>query len=341
MFTHQTTCLCTQFENRESRSVIDIERCIQQIIDAFVQTIPFIRRQLSIQDLGTLDLTRIRDQAVHQLHIRHLQREESQRNAVISSDVLSHRQGEGGLTHCRTSRHNHKVAGLPSGGDVVELVIARAHTREAVFVGSSCLDALNGLRDDGINLRVILLHIPLTQLKERVFSLLHQFVDVVGLIKGLRLDDAGEGDELTGQELLGDDVGVILDIGGGCHTGTEVGHITRTSHFLQLAILRQTLGNRQDIYGFLLDREIADGGVDHLVAGLIETLGIKDFADDGVGVLINHQGSQHSLLHLQRLGLKMTVGVVYRLLFARSATCVVILFCHFCLGLGCKDTKKK
>ena len=33
--------------------------------------------------------------------------------------------------------------------------------------------------------------------------------------------------------------------------------------------------------------------------------------------------------HLQRLGLKMSVGIVYRLLFARSATCVVILFCHF------------
>ena len=131
---------------------------------------------------------------------------------IVGGNILCHRESKRGLTHRRTPGYNHQVAGLPARGDIVEFMIARSHTCKSVLIGSGSLNALDSLRDDGINLRIILLHVALTQLKERVLGLLHQFVDIVGLIKGLRLDDAGKGDELASEEFLSDDVGVVLDI---------------------------------------------------------------------------------------------------------------------------------
>ena len=151
------------------------------------------------------------------MNIRHFQREESQGNAIVCSNILSHRQGERGLTHSGASCHNDKIASLPAGGDIVKFVIACCNTRQSVLICSSGLDTFNGLRDHGVDLRIVLLHVALTQLKERVLGLLHQFVDVVGFIKCLRLDDTGKGDELSGQEFLGNDICVVLDISRGCH----------------------------------------------------------------------------------------------------------------------------
>ena len=92
-------------------------------------------------------------------------------------------------------------------------MVARRHTRQSVLVGSSSLYGLDGLRYHGVDLRVVLLHVALAQLEERPLGLLHQVVDVGGLVEGLCLYDTGKGDELAGKEFLGDDVGVILNVG--------------------------------------------------------------------------------------------------------------------------------
>ena len=48
--------------------------------------------------------------------------------------------------------------------------------------------------------------------------MLHEFVYVNGLVEGFRLNVAGERYQLAGQKLLGNDVGVVLDVGRGSHT---------------------------------------------------------------------------------------------------------------------------
>ena len=131
---------------------------------------------------------------------------------IISGDILSHRQGKGGLTHRRTTCHNYQIAGLPTRSDIVKLVIARCHTCQTILIGSCSLNALDGLRNNGIDLCIILLHVPLTQLKERALGLLHQFVDIIGLIESFRLYHTGEGYELSGQEFLRNNIGVVLNI---------------------------------------------------------------------------------------------------------------------------------
>ena len=66
---------------------------------------------------------------------------------------------------------------------------------------------------DGVNLRVVLLHVFLRELEETSLCLLHHHLNIVALIKRLCFDDAGEGDELSGEELLRQDACMILHMG--------------------------------------------------------------------------------------------------------------------------------
>ena len=119
-----------------------------------------------------------------------------------------------------------------------------AATRQTVFVGRSLLYALDCIFDDRVYLGVVLLHITLTQLEEATLSLLHQIVDIYGFIEGFGLDSTGKGDELSGQRLLGDDAGVVLDIGRRGHTRRNFRHIARTSHIFQIPLAGQLLSDR-------------------------------------------------------------------------------------------------
>ena len=67
--------------------------------------------------------------------------------------------------------------------------------------------------NDGVDLRVVLLQVLLRDGEELSLGLLHQVIDVDGGVEGSLLDLAGERDELARQELLGDDAGVVLDVG--------------------------------------------------------------------------------------------------------------------------------
>ena len=73
MLAHQSARLRAQFEDGESRRIINVERSPQQIVHTLVQPFPLVGVQLSVQYLRTLYLATIRNQSVHQLHIRHFQ----------------------------------------------------------------------------------------------------------------------------------------------------------------------------------------------------------------------------------------------------------------------------
>ena len=92
-------------------------------------------------------------------------------------------------------------------------MIARRHTCQTILVGCSLLNDVDGVLDHRVYLRIVLLHVPLSQFEQASLSLLHQVVNVYRLVKGLGLDIAGKGDELAGQRLLGNDARMILDIG--------------------------------------------------------------------------------------------------------------------------------
>ena len=208
-------------------------------------------------------------------------------------------------------------------------MIARRHTRQAILVGCGLLDDINGILDDGVYLGVVLLHVTLTKLEERALGLLHEVVDIDGLVEGLGLDVARELNELAGQRLLGNDAGVVFNVGRRCHATADFSHIARSAYILQVALLGQLLGNGPHIDRQFVHGQLHDGLIDLLVAGFIETLGSQHLAHDGIGVLVYHQGTQHSTFYLGSLWLYVSIGRVDRLLLsATTLRCIVVLFCH-------------
>ena len=139
-------------------------------------------------------------------------------------------------------------------------MVAGRYARQAVGVGVGGLDGLDGLINHRVDLRIILLHVLLRDLEELALGLLHQVVDVNGLVESLRLHATGEGDELSGERLLGDDVRVVLDVGRGSHTRAELGDVGWAAHLVEAAHLCQLLGNGEHIDGSLRHAQVADGG---------------------------------------------------------------------------------
>ena len=213
MLANQSACLSAQLEDGEAGCIVYIERRSQEVVQALVQSIPVIRPQLTIQNLRALYLAAVGYESVDKLRVRHFQREESHRNALVGSNILSHREGKRCLTHSRSSGNNHQVGRLPAGGKVVQLVIAGRDTGETILIGCCLLDDVYGILDDGVYLGIVLFHVALSQLEQRALGLLHQVVYIHRLVEGFGLDDTRIGDELTGQRLLGNDARMVFDIG--------------------------------------------------------------------------------------------------------------------------------
>ena len=121
---------------------------------------------------------------------------------------------------------------------------------------------------------------------------------------------------------------MILNIGRRSYTRTKLGDISRTTHLLQVAALGQLVGYGKHVNRLFLHTQVAYGGINHLVAGFVETLGAQYLADYSIRVLINHQRTKHSLLHLGSLRLQMTVRRIERLVALSSS--IICLFCHIC-----------
>ena len=108
---------------------------------------------------------------------------------------------------------------------------------------------------------------------------------------------------------MGNDAGVILQVGRRVDNTAQLGDIERSAHVFEHALAVEFLGNGEDVHGLLLNVELANGGKDALMARLVETLGVKNLADLRIGVLLYHQRAQHGLLEVNHLWLQVAVLV--------------------------------
>ena len=288
--------------------------------------------QLTVHDLRALNLTYIGYQAVNQLLIGHFQREECHRDLIVSSNILGHGQRKRSLTHGGTSGNDNQVGGLPTGRNVIKFMIARSNARQAVLVGGGILDGIDGRTDDGVYLGVVLLHVALSQFEQGTLGLLHQRIDIDGLVEGHALDTAGIGDELARQRLLGHDAGVVLDISRRGYPTRQLCDVAGTTHVVEVALTGQLLRYRPYVDRVFVNGQVADSSENLLVPGFIETLGLQHVADYGIGILVNHERTQYGTLQVAGLRLHMGIGVVDGLLsvpaVSAAATAVILLFGH-------------
>ena len=108
---------------------------------------------------------------------------------------------------------------------------------------------------------------------------------------------------------MGNDAGVILQVGRRVDNTAQLGDIERSAHVFEHSLSVEFLGNGEDINGLLLNVELADSSEDALMARLVETLGVKNFANQRIGILLYHQRTQHGLLEVEHLWLQVAVLV--------------------------------
>ena len=328
MFAHQSAGLGTQFEDGERRRVVHVERGVYQVAQLVVQLLPLVVGQLTTLDLLARYLADVRYQTVHQLHVAHFEREQGHGIVIVHGNVLGHGQHEGRLTHSRTGSDDDEVGVLPARGHLVQLREAALQSAQTVGTRGRLLYQLVGLGDDGVDLRVVLLHVLLRDFEELSFGLLHQVVHVERLVERFRLDVAGEGDELTRQRLLRDDAGVILDMGRRSHLAAELCQVEGAAHLFQFAPLGELFLHGEDVHRLLVDGQVGDGGVDELMAVFVERLRPQNLAYQRIGIFLYHQCAQYGLLQFGSLGLNASVvGHRLRRLASRRAN-VTFLFCH-------------
>ena len=329
MLAYQTACFRTQLENGQRRSIIHIERRIQQVLQLIVQLLPFVIRQLSALDFLTRNLADIRNQTVHQLDVTHFKREQRHRIPIINGNILRHRKYESRLTHGRTGSDNNKVGILPAGSHLVQFREATFKTAQTVGSRRSFLNQLIGFVNHRIDLRIILFHVLLRNLKKLAFRFLHQVVHIQRLIKSLALDIARKCNQLTRQRLLRNDTCMVFNMCRRSYPTTQLSNIERPSDLFQIPPFAKLLLHRQDIHRFLVHGKVGNSCINQLVTALIKRFGTKNLAHQRISILLDHQSTQHRFLQLRRLRLDTTI-IIYRLYFCRL--CIAGIFSLFSHG---------
>ena len=134
-----------QFEDGERGGVVDVEGSAVQGLDARHELVPLQGRKLAAFDFGAFEFADVGDEAVDELYIAHLEREERDGCVVGDGHILSHGEDEGGLTHGGTDGDDDEVGILPAAGDFVEFVVAGLEAREAAGAIGGVLYLFEGL----------------------------------------------------------------------------------------------------------------------------------------------------------------------------------------------------
>ena len=333
VFAHEAAGLGAQLEYRQRRGVVDVERCGIQVFDASHQLVPLKLRQLTALDFLALDFAHVAYEAVHELEVRHLEREYGHWLVEVYGHVFGHRQHKSRLTHCGARGDDDEVAVLPARRDFVEVVKTCLQAAEAVGAVRRLLDFGNGLANYGVDLHHVALKCVFRNFEKLALGLLHKVVNVDGFVESQRANLRAVGDELARQIFLRNDACVVFHIGGRRHTRGEFGDAHGPAGLFKVALLAQLLGDGEHVDGPLLYAQRLYGLIYHLVGVFVEALGLQDVAHHRVGVLLEHERTQHGLLHFGVLWL-FFAEFAQRLLFGarlahRGYHAAVVVFCHF------------
>ena len=213
MLTHQTAGLCTQFEHRERRRVVHIERRVVKFLNLIVEAAP-IRKAQAARSLSCRPESHTRSQSDGSPTARCSFRARTrQRRLAVYRHVFGHRKDKGSFSHRRTRRDDDQVGVLPARSHLVELVESACQTAQTVGARRSLLKHVIRFLNHRINLRIVFLHVLLGDFEELSLSFLHQVVHILRFVESLGLYLAGESDQLARQKLLRDDARMVFDMG--------------------------------------------------------------------------------------------------------------------------------
>jgi hypothetical protein len=136
---------------------------------------------------------------------------------------------------------------------------------------------------------------------------------------------------------LGDDPGVVFDVGGGGDLVGELDEVVGPADGFQVARFAQLFGHGEQVDGVGALEEAHHGRVDEPVRVGVKAVGPDDVHDVGQGVLVEHEGAEHGFLQGYSLGLHLSEHEVGKVVGIAAHACAArgqglflrgVLFCH-------------
>ena len=262
---------------------------------------PLLGRQTAALDVGTAEARLGHDESHHQLHGRHLQREEGYGSFVIDGHVARHRQHECRLSHRGTRRNDDQIGGLPSQRHAVDGHESRRHAVEGARILARLLDLRQSLGQNILGILHRTLDMPLRDLEYLALGKTYQIRHILILVVGAALDLRGRAYQLALDIFLGYDLGMELDVGRRPDLLRQLREICRPAHLLELLAGLQAFGYGIEVYGLEFGRERLDGLVYESVLLGVEGVGRDILLHGDDAVLLQHERSEHRLLKLHGL----------------------------------------
>ncbi len=128
----QPPCLRPDLHHRDRPRVVDVDRRLRQPVARRGEARPVVGRELARAQALRLDLRLRAHEALRDLGLRHLEREQRHGRLAAHGEVRRHAEREARLSHARPRGEDDEVPGLEAGRQLVEVAEA---ARDAGDVG--------------------------------------------------------------------------------------------------------------------------------------------------------------------------------------------------------------
>ena len=302
-----------QVEHAQVRRVVDPQRRLLELVADLDHLRPVVA-DLALAQLVAGDPRPLGDQALGELGVGHLEREEGDRSLELDRDVLGDVGDEAGLAHPRASGEDDQVAGLEAPGDLVEVVESRRGAAELGAAAGELLEPVDLPGNDLGDLVEVLGLLLVGDLKQHPLRVLGQLHRLVLAVVDGRLDPLRGLQQAAQERVLLDDARVVAGVAGDRDGRGEVRDDFAAADLLELALLCEELGNGERVDRLAALVEPFDRVEDLPVALAVEVLlGQPDVEDHRVHRdLGDHQGAEHRLLCLEVLGRYVGGGGFHR-----------------------------
>ena len=242
------------------------------------------------------------EEALGQLEVAHLEREEEGRAPHLQPDVGQHPEREARLPHARAGAHDVERGGLEPEQDPVQLVVAGGHPGDVGAPLAQLLDPVQPRaqqlvqRAHGVG-RAALAHVEhhLLRLVDRRLHVLGDRVADVG-------DLARHADQLAQQRVLLDDRRVVPRVGDRRRVGLQRDEDRGVADGVEQARALELVGHRHRVDGLAPLHEGLDGPEDVPVGRLVEVARAAQLDADRRRVVGQEHRPEQRLLGLEVVG---------------------------------------
>ena len=227
----------------------------------------------SLDDFPAADSGTGEKKAFHNLDCGHFTGKEQSRLFFVKRDVLNDVEQKGGFTHGGTGGDDEHVPRFKPVAFFVQFLKSRGQSLDLAFACDKFFKIGDGLfKDAGQALFILGAVIAFPYLENMGFHRIQQFRYVVRIVKGLRGGLVGDVNDGAEDEFVLQDIEVMLKIGSGGGKGVYFRQARASAYGFQLVHVFQSLGDGNDVNGFVFVIAGLEKAPEQLVRGEVEVV---------------------------------------------------------------------